>query len=613
MPTNFGTWKWEAPTPVEDRSGSPGGEPLFATTAESSWQFLRGCFSPGAEAPEPAGDRDDGLNAVEDDVYRDMHWLAEQIKSLGLHEIKPSVDIFTDGLAAQAANGNLTPDHLYQILATLPGELTAKYGHSKASLSLVAQLLNTIDRVITSAGSIRREYFEYRFWNTFLNRILLLDGQRTACALFGKIMEKVPYQYLDHLDDAVGAVLVSVSRRLARFGREAHLGFLKKLVATAIHSVDPQKSHIVRVFWLSVIARIPDVRQDFMLQAMAEYSSADSWAEELSDVDICRLLRLQWISRGYVPKKAQLSLPTSSTGEETALARFAHAICSELEMARHIPTLKSLCRCLSQMGRLHSLAGSFEALCLESNRLSARPMAIVASRCEDYTLAMALHGLTRVHAKLFSGGPRVIARDWNWHLWAGYTAKLAKDPSIDPRQLRALLRVDPRWVRHHDLGRPTLSQSTVDLLETSARDIVTYFTNTAVPGRRLERTALHLVETRIRYLRAHDVKLGPRIISALTQLLTLDLVAGGQGRKTRFRWLLGLIEAYQSPEAAEAAGRALSRWRMLNAQATHRRLATEVQRQNLEVQTMGGCRVGNVAAGVATWADEDVDESVWKE
>lgn len=118
-----------------------------------------------------------------------------------------------------------------------------------------------------------------------------------------------------------------------------------------------------------------------------------------------------------------------------------------------------------------------------------------------------------------------------------------------------------------------------EVVVSSTEDIVSCFVANAPPERQSHshRTSLELVEQRIKYLRGRGVEVGPRILVALAELLTADLVAGNTGNGARFRWLLELITEYQGHEEADRVARVLSRWRIANSQAAKRREAEELR------------------------------------
>jgi hypothetical protein len=207
-------------------------------------------------------------------------------------------------------------------------------------------------------------------------------------------------------------------------------------------------------------------------------------------------------------------------------------------------------------------------------------MALAAVACKDHRLALDLHRVAKTHADKFSGA-RDVELWWDWRMWYKYMDALIEDETLGPRPLRQLLEIGPGWRRVEattepvlpmlpmlpaaGVGRPfppSVPPKTVRMLERSAHDIVMRMTS--IPDGSLDRVALHLVQSRISYLETRGAKLRPTMLRTITHLLTRDLARGGLGRKTRLMWLLNLIAKHEGPEAAEAAGQALARWRELN-------------------------------------------------
>lgn len=617
MPANMGNWQWQAPFRREDPSRMTW-EVLPATPPET-WTSSITTAPQYAEAPGHVEFGGDGFTPSKTDVPDDMRWLLAQIRSEDFDDLQPSIDIFIKSLKAHASKKNLTPTQLKDVLTVLPPKLVRKYGRMQASSGLVA-LFDATCGVIDSSKRLSRRRIKPAVWTRFIKQLQLLDGQRSACELLARIIPLVRPDSLGHLSTDVIDVLKSISQRLAqestqedggtpspsaiprvgnnptephkhqeswpeptthlpfqdhavsialsldRYWAESCTGYMAALPEAVIPSVKPQTQRMLRVFWLSVLARIPSVRQDDLLHWMTKYFGAASEADSLSDTEISQLLALHWTSRGYLSKPDDILSAMSSQTEGPVLVQLVNAIWSETRSDRQAGFAISLCKCLTMLGRLHPFVDSLEALCLESDEVDAVPVELVARACKDYELALRLRRLTDEHPQKFPGS----ARAWDWRVWDEQMPQLSADHSVGPRELRALLSVDRRWRPNPGQRRRsvqgTLSYGTVAHLERSAWDVVTHFVTDAPPGRRLTRTALHLVTTRVQYMKANGVKPTASILKALTRVVISDLEDGQKGRKTRLKWLVELIAATQGSQAAEEAARMLSRWSRLNAQ-----------------------------------------------
>lgn len=629
MPANMGNWQWQAPFRREDPSQNITWEVLPATSPETWTSFIPTASQQYVEAPGQVDFGEDGFSTSKTDVPDDMRWLLAQIRSEDFSDLQPSIDIFIKSLKAHANKNNLAPTQLKDILTVLPPKLVRKYGRAQASSGLVA-LFDAACEVIDSSKRLSRRRIKAAVWTRFIKQLQLLDGQRSVCDLLAKIIPLVRPDSLGQLSTEIIDVLKSITQRLAhgsihgdgpnpssespavsqvgnistephehqgpwpkptthlpfqnhavsialsldRYWAENSTGYMAALPDAVIPSVDPQTQRMLRVFWLSVLARIPSVQQDDLLHWMAKYFGADSVADGLSDAEISQLLALHWTSRGYLLKPEELLLAMPSHTNGPVLVQLANAIWIETPLDRQAGFLISLCKCLTQLGRLHSFVGSLEALCLESDGVDAIPVELVARACKDYELALRLRRLADEHPQKFTGS----ARAWDWRVWDEQIPRLSADHSVGPRELRALLSVDRRWKpspgQKRRSVRGTLSYGTVAHLERSAWDVVTHFVTDAPPGRRLTRTALHLVTTRVQYMKANGVKPTASILKALTRVVISDLEDGQKGRKARLKWLVELIAATQGSKAAEEAAHMLSRWSRLNAQLIKARAET---------------------------------------
>lgn len=616
----MGNWQWQAPFRREDPSQDMTWEVLPATSPET-WTSFIPTASQHVEAPGQVEFEEDGFTPSKSDVPDDMRWLLAQIRAEDFNDLQPSIDIFVKSLKAHANNNNLAPTQLKDILTVLPPKLVRKYGRAQASSGLVA-LFEAACGVIDSSKRLSRRRIKPAVWARFMKQLQLLDGQRSACELLARITPLVRPDSLGHISTEIIDVLKSISHRLAqefiygndltsssespiisqagnipvkphkhqgawpeptthlpfqdhavhialsldRYWAENSTGYMAALPEAAIPSIEPQSQRMLRVFWLSVLARIPSVRQDDLLHWATTYFGNGNETDRLSDTEISQLLALHWTSRGYLSKPDDLLLAMSSHTEGPVLAQLVNAIRSETPLDRQAGFVISLCKCLAQLGRLHSFVDSLEALCLESDEVDAVPVELVARGCKDYELALRLRRLTDEHPQKFTASARV----WDWRVWDEQIHRLSADHSVGPRELRTLLSVDRRWKpnpgQKRKSVRGTLSYGTVAHLERSAWDVVTHFVTDAPPGRRLTRTALHLVTTRIQYMKANGVTPTASILKALTRVVISDLEDGQKGRKTRLKWLVELIAAAQGSKAAEEAAHMLSRWSRLNAQ-----------------------------------------------
>lgn len=614
MPADLGKWNW---FPAAFRKPSADGsilqQPEEALSQPWSLDPLDQVTS-GAETSAPAGAEEYGLSPVKDDVESDMHWLMERIRWKDRSDIEPYMDMFVDSLRAHAKNGNLMPSHIQQITVTLVALLAVKHGQKKGPPHGLASLLDAICEVTGSVKSTRHAEFDPSFWGVFLSQLQLLKGEPVASDIFAEFTNLVPQQHIRHVRDAVGAMLLSVSdnlcgdglmehdsydhpelwpemitdlsfqrhaipivRGLNNFESELETADLMSFVEVALDSAAGRGKrirHKVYVFWLSVLARLPLVRQETLFWVMKRGTTryTRTRSNTLSDAEITQLLALHWTSRGYLQHPGQLMNALSPNAECPLLLQLVLAIRDNVPTSHQcVSFLASLCQCLKGIRRLGPLVDSFEVMCVESDQLDARLFAFLGSSCDHYASMIRIRRLAAVHAGKFRENPRKIFDEWwDWRSWAKKTKELSRDPSVGPLELRELLGVDLQWeMTPRHLGeRPMsgkLSKHTVALLEHSATRIVILFAARPPPGRYLERTALYLVTTRIRYLQAYGVGVTDRILKTLTRLLILDLVNHQPGRTSRFKWLMKLVAENKGHEEAEAVGKELTLWRKRNA------------------------------------------------
>lgn len=612
MPADLGKWTW---FPAAFRNPSANGSIL--EQPEEDWSqpwspSLLDQFPSGAETSAPAGAEANGLGPAQDDVESDMHWLMERIRWKDRSDIEPYMDMFVDSLKAHAKNGNLVPSHIHQITVTLVALLAVKHGKKKGSPHGLAPLLGAICEVTGSVKATRHAEFDPSFWSLFLSQLQLLKGEPVASDIFAEFMSLVPQKHIRHVRDAVGAMLLSVSdnlrgnaptehtpyehpelrpgtiadlafqvhaipiaRGLNNFEAELETADLMSFVEAALDSAASRGKrirHQVYVFWLSVLARLPLARQESLFWLMKKGTTryTRSRPNTLSDAEVVQLLALHWTSRGYLQHPDQLLKNLSPNAQRPLPLQLVVAVRDNIPKSHRIAFLSSLCQCLKSIRRLGSLMDSFEVMCAESDQLDARLFAFLGSACDDYASMIRLRRLAAAHAGKFSkSASKTFDEWWDWRIWAKKTKELSRDPSVGPLELRELLGVDLQWKRKHHLAGErsmagALPTHMVALLEQSARDIVTHFAARPPRDRYLERTALYLVTTRIRYLKAYGVGVTDPILKTLTQLLILDLVNHQPGRTSRFKWLMSLVAENKGHEEAEAVGRELTMWRKRN-------------------------------------------------
>lgn len=640
MPADLGKWNWFPATPQKPSAKESILERSEEDASQSWPSHLLDQFPRGVETSVSGDREANGLSPAEDDVESDMHWLMERIRWKDRGDIEPYVDMFIDSLKAHAKNGNLLPRHIHEITVTLVALLAVKHGNKKGSPHGLAPLLGAICEVTGSVKAAEHSEFDPSFWSLFLNQLQLLKGEPVACDIFAEFMSLIPAQHIRHVRDAVGAVLLSVSDNLRgprvapspaleetgdaptehepykhpelwpevitdmpfqrqaipiaqglnSFETELETSDLMGFVEAALDSAASRGKrirHKVYVFWLSVLARLPLARQESLFRVMTKGTTRYTRirSNTLSDAEVTQLLALHWTSRGYLQHPGQLLRTLSPDAQTPMLLQLVLAIRDNIPKSHCLAFFASLCQCLKSIRRLNSLVDAFEVLCMESDQLDARLFAFLGPACDDYASMIRLRRLATVHSGKFSKSARKTFNEfWDWRVWAKKTKELSRDPSVGPLELRELLSVDPQWQwkrKHQPLPDESsmiggLSKHTVALLEQSARDIVTHFAARPPRGRTLERTALYLVTTRIRYLKAYGVGVTDPILKTLTQLLILDLVNHRPGRTSRFKWLMRLVAENKGYEEAEAVGRELAMWRKRNAQLALSRRRREV-------------------------------------
>ena len=641
MPPDLSNWNWRPPTPEINSINSS-----MVNTSEdrSAQRWLPNFLDPSSRRVETAIPMDseaDGPSLGEDDVERDMQWLMEQIRFKGSADIQPSIDIFTDSLKAHAKNGDLERRHLYQVLATLPTLLVAN--HNKEGPP--AGLASLLDGICEAAGLVNvrsnKSQCPASFWANVLDQLAILRGQPSACDIFAKVMSFIQPHDVHDVRHSIKALLVSVSKNLSTLQRAGpsskaatahaadiatevykhpelwpraikHIPYqryaipiteglkylegtrlaatLPHLITAAVRSTTQRNGHKIRLFWLSVLARLPFVRQKLLFKMMSQLCGTDCASRKLSDQETIQLLVLHWTSQGYLARPLDILplRPDKSLPPLPVMVELIVTLCREMESPRQLSMLESLCKCLIHTGRLGGVVDLSEALCLTSDILHARALVLLAVACPDHVLVMKLRSFTFRHAdKLPEGTKKLIKERWNWRFWAAKTKELCRDPSIDPKDMRRVLEM--RQVRisrkRHDANMKEakrtkfLSKRTVQRIEESARQIATYIAMEAQPGREFHRTALHLVRHRINWLRSFGIKPTAPLLDTLTRLLMVDLQKGDLGRNTRFRWLLKLIRDSQGAAAADAVARELTHWRSRN---LNLRLGTLTQKRTEE-------------------------------
>ncbi|KAK3328971.1 hypothetical protein B0H66DRAFT_507017 [Apodospora peruviana] len=497
--------------------------------------------------------------------------------------------------------GEMAPEAILSTFTNVWEALDSRFQDTAVGQGLYLALCSAVVSGITTSRVIEPSLLDVSFWNTLLSRMSELAVDDELCALFGQAMESIPAAHLRNVSDGVLAMLGSIFSAwysspdldnaadvpTLLYTAAKHSSRLQQKVemvrsALAMADINPQEhgpllkaatrlvleltinseseQHAPRYNWLCVLAQMPLVNQDFLLEASALLWYKSPGVQLFTDSELCSLMLFQWESRGYLPRSDFVRSGHDSHRPwegNTAIASLAVSIYTALSgpNSRHqTAVFYSLWKFLAKLNRTDGVVASIEALS-KRNKLPLRLLQALAFTSENHTVAIKLHDLY-IH-KLQYSGPGGI--DWNPAVFEKYVDKIVHDRTLHGNTLWKALDIMMfqkskdisllTWRHRGDYGKRRAS---------IVRKSLTLYAN--APHLQ-NREAFRQVAQGVRYLEQSEDGLSPDDVKVLFHVVAKDLKEGKPGRTRRLRWFLRVIERNFGSAIMRGCLRAFSNWR----------------------------------------------------
>lgn len=453
------------------------------------------------------------------------------------------------------ADSNLVVKSLDGILEALD----ARFGGSSDALRLFAQLYSAAVVRLFAPPTEPRSATDPELSQGLLNQLLALPVRDEVCNLFELTMGFISAKQSESVATQVEAFLGKLFLHWSDTASDDHVSQVQIMgLSSALSRLSPSKTSVfaaamrllqeqpepserfyhVRYAWLSVLARLPRLSTNSLLEGISTLFGHHPAAATVSDMELCSLLLQHWSSTGRIrsPERVRdLFRDLSSSRESTGIAALAHALYT-LD-SKWEPRTLELCSVLKSKGRINDILSSFTELARHQN-LHPRLLRKVAVACDDYRVALRLHGLCSES----SGTKRQTL--WSEEVWPRYLEQAVCDPSASITDVWRLLR----------LCRPT--QRTATIAAKLAYE-------TAQSDNMSSRATFRKVSECIAFLHKSGEGLPPRALIAAYRVVTKDLVEGDWGRTSRLVWFLELVRRECGAEKAEECRNMLRSWREL--------------------------------------------------
>ncbi|OIW34413.1 hypothetical protein CONLIGDRAFT_4032 [Coniochaeta ligniaria NRRL 30616] len=443
--------------------------------------------------------------------------------------------------------------------------LQARFGSSSHALTLFAQLYSAVVVRIFASPTETPSSMDPEVCQCLLNQLLNLPVGDELCNLFELTMRFIPAKHSDSVETHVEALL---GKFLLSWGDTAacsHVSHVQIMsMSSALSRLSPSKTSVfeaakrlllqqsgsleqlyhVRYAWVSVLARLPRLRTDALLEGLSTLLGDRPPAATVSSMDLCRFLLQHWSCTRKVrssERVRELFQELSSLGEPMGIGALAHALYT---LNSHWqPRITELCNVLKGRGRFNDLIRSFTELAQHQD-LHPRLLWKVAVVCDDYRVALRLH-------EIWNQSASSRHQAWGEELWPRYLDQAVCDPSTSITDVWKLLR----------LCKPT--QKTAEIAAKLAYE-------TAHSDNMSNRATFRKVSECIAYLQESGEGLPPHALIAVYRVVTRDLAEGDWGRTSRLVWFLNLVRRECGAEKAEECRNMLRSWRQLVGRAKAR-------------------------------------------
>ncbi|KAH8884453.1 hypothetical protein GQ53DRAFT_661699 [Thozetella sp. PMI_491] len=625
-------WQWQAPSSASEREErqSHQTQTNFSSEPWVTWPSsvrqwvcetmrLGNASQPAPTAvaetsgqqPQPAQSltklAETGINSasLEEDIARFRALPTNTNMDLVVSDFHQLVDQFRQSLYL----GHITEKDLPSLAGQLWKAFDARWAGCPSAGSLGLSLHAAILSGITSSPTLNLAAVEASLWNSLLVQISKLPANDELSRLFERIMHSIPETRLALISDGILSVLrtffsswtsatnayADLAHTLRLIEETISMDTQIQAIASALRHVsqlehgelveealrllptpdpaDLERSHQVRYAWLSVMAHMPLVQQEFMLDIGTRLGDIPG-AQELDIMEICSLALSQWNSRGYLlpesmPDLAPHLYQVVWFGKESTVLASLFSVIFDLFPPNYRGLFVSLFLLLKGLGPSHDVVDSFRALASSLPASSSPPTSSsdgvrvsllqeVALAAKDHNIAMSIHRLYKYH--LYTpGGP-----EWDPAVFRGYVRTMVLDPNLPPAAIWESLDIDMHEPGPHSASkfpRSVMTRHRGDFGEQRAKIIQELALGFSLAPHLRNRVALRHVSQCIHFLTAYDGKVPVSALKAIYQVVSRDLAKGRPGRTTRLQWFMSLISQHMGAEEAERCGLLLERWR----------------------------------------------------
>lgn len=638
VPLNLSKYTWKPPSSHQDsahRSPRQADSPLAALVSVPRGWWL-GSASPGEAAESPAAPSD---TVVSDTVLPssslirifpaptlDMDALRRAVVHATDETFAFHVRTFCRELRQSIALGDILPDNVLSLSVDIWGVLEARFQGSPLEHRLSLAVCKAVLDGLTESRVFSPDMLNLRFWNMLLSVMAKIPVSDTLCSILVQAMWVMP---------AVNRPLVSkhllpiLSSFLSAWGRlqhahdngclarllqlessskhgyapnqlaalPAHLrharalsealdvlppevldGLLLAAHRLALHTeaVTPSGQRALQYSWLYVLARTRHVRQDFLFDAAAAFSTVPlSATSRLSNIELSSLLLMQWASRGYLGfpwlvygryKRLCLGQEQQETCEGMALGSLCLALTGQEDKPLQ-GLYFSVWKLMATLKRTDEVLPSL-ALVGRIQNLPRRMLERLAYTSDNHHIAIQLRDLWARRSEQQNAD-----RGWHPGIFDKYVDDIVQDPSIPPKTIWRVLDVS-QLERRRGL--------TKSLALKMRRHRGTYGARRAAVAEKAvaafaradhlpRRSVLRHVSQGYLFIRAVRSRVPPSVILALYRLVTKDLWEQKPGVTKRLLWFLSTVERQYGPEVAWSCRLGLRQWRAMLKWAAQRK------------------------------------------
>ncbi|KAL0939372.1 uncharacterized protein CTRU02_205982 [Colletotrichum truncatum] len=570
FPVDLSQWKWQPPTARRAREGKD-------TQSQHSQSVLSWVATPRMEGIQ-IGKED--TRQVQDEIYSSTNVLMGKllkarsaVAASTPQAIESTYYHFIGGLQQDLQLGILDPEDLDIAVSTFPQSLFDTETDRDVVNAAIEMFLSAVVNGIASSKVLGPKEFEGSFWNQLLMRIAQLPVNDATTLLFQTTLDAIPSHYVSDVQEGIIAAVqtLTMSRSTGR-KRAADIGVALRELSSADHGTLLRKMETavyegstafgeaaakkLRFVWLQILAHMPQVKQDYLLDACVRSAYFDPEVPEPLGRDLSRLLIQQWNSRGYLQNHEAIEARWSQDSAEQSdlsLAALVIHVCDCESPGRTLALLRSLLKAVRRFGCQDELMSSIQRFCKSKDHLPVQPFKQLAIASDDYNMALVLLTLLESHATKVYGK---IQSQWNWTRWTKYVEAMIKDESLDIATVWKVVSSGATMRNQSAAQRERLTKKKAALLE----NMVIWFSQAE---HLTDRTRLRHMSLCVTWLQDNHIKLSRKVVTALVMEVTQDLKRGEYGRSRRIGWVLDLVGRYQGPEERRAVARVFQRWRVV--------------------------------------------------